>query len=240
MTAEININNASIEFCIYSGMSRSLKNKIINIATGGQVAKDNQGRIVVKALQNVSLKIQEGERVALLGHNGAGKTSLLRLIAGAYRPTGGNISVKGSIGSLIDISLGIDAEATGIENIYLRSALLGATKKETKRSIDEIVDFSGLGSYVDMPVRTYSAGMQFRLAFSISTMMRSDILVMDEWLATGDEEFRDKAEAKLQQVVSSSKILVIATHSKELADRVCNKVVKMDHGKITKIEGSNN
>ena len=232
MTAHIHLSHVCVDFPIYNAKGRSLKNRLINAATGGRLAEDPQGRVMIRALEDVSLEIQDGDRVALLGHNGSGKTTLLRVIAGVYRPSAGAISTQGNIGSLIDISLGIDPEATGLENIYIRSALLGLSKAQTDQAIDEIVDFSELGQFIDMPMRTYSSGMQFRLAFAISTVIRPDILLMDEWLSTGDAHFKAKAEARLQEVVAASKILVIATHSPELAERLCNKVVRLEHGRI--------
>ncbi len=228
----IKFNNVSVEFPIFNASQRSLKNAVLNAATGGQLGTDKAGHTLVKALNNISFEMLDGERVGLIGHNGAGKTTLLRLLSGAYHPTSGITSSQGEIGSLIDISLGIDPEATGIENIYIRSRLLGLTKKETDDKLGDIIEFSELGEFIDMPIRTYSSGMHLRLAFAVATMIRPDILIMDEWLSVGDESFQEKAEARLNELISSTKILVIASHSRELLHRTCNRVIWLEHGQI--------
>jgi lipopolysaccharide transport system ATP-binding protein len=235
MTAHIKLRNLSVDFPVFNAKSRSLKNRLVSVATGGKLGEDRSGFMSVRALEDISLTIGVGDRVAILGHNGSGKSTLLRVIAGVYRPSHGDMSISGSVGSLIDISLGIDAEATGIENIYIRCSLLGMPKAQITRLIEDIIDFSELGQFIEMPLRTYSSGMQFRLAFSIATIIRPDILLMDEWLSTGDSHFRDKAENRLMEIVSESKIMLIATHSQELAQRICNKFIRLEHGKVVEI-----
>jgi lipopolysaccharide transport system ATP-binding protein len=232
----IQFNQASVEIPIFNASTRSLTNRLIQVATGGQLTADSQGRVVVKALNDLNFEVKEGERVALLGHNGAGKTSLLRMLSGVYHPTSGQAIVKGEVGSLIDLSLGIDNEATGRENIFIRGALLGLRKSKINAKIEEIIEFSELGDFIDMPVRTYSSGMQLRLAFSVSTIVRPEILLMDEWLSVGDENFKQKAEERLKNLVQSTKILVIATHSRKLAETTCNRVIWLEHGAI-KMDG---
>lgn len=230
--AKILISNASVEFPIYSAKGRALKHFVLNAATGGKLLSDPRGRVVVKALNSINLNLQDGDRLALLGHNGSGKTTLLRMIAGVYKPSSGLIETQGTIGSLIDIFLGTEPEATGLENIYIRAAMLGLSKIETDAIVDDIVDFSGLADFIKMPVRTYSSGMSFRLAFAVSTVCRPDIMIMDEWLATGDAGFQQKVEARLHEVIKASKILVFATHSRELADRICNRIITLEHGNV--------
>jgi lipopolysaccharide transport system ATP-binding protein len=183
-------------------------------------------------MEEVSFEVHDGERVALLGHNGAGKSTLLRAISGVYEPVLGTIEISGSVGSLIDLGLGINAEATGKENVFIRGALLGLSKKDIRHLYDRIVNFSELGDFINMPVRTYSTGMLLRLAFSISTLIRPDILIMDEWLSVGDESFKNKAEERLIELISSSKILVIASHSRELVEKICTRAIWLEHGKI--------
>lgn len=228
----LSFNDVSVDFPIYNANSRSIKNRLLQVATGGQLGADFQGRIIVKALQNISFTIKNGEKVGLIGHNGAGKSTLLRLLSGVYKPTSGNANIIGKTGSLIDISLGIDTEATGRENIYLRAGLLGLTRKQTNQYIDDIIEFSELGNFIDLPLHTYSSGMHLRLAFSISTMVRPEILLMDEWLSVGDEDFKAKAEARMKELVKSTSILVIASHSKELLASVCNRIIWLEHGRI--------
>lgn len=230
--AYIEFQNVGVDFPIYNSSSRSLKKGLMQIATGGQIDSRADGKVTVKALENVSFKIASGDRVGLIGHNGAGKTTLLRMLSGVYHPTHGRIEVKGSIGSLIALSLGIDPEFSGRENIFIRGALLGIGKKEIKSKLEEIIEFSELGEFIDMPVRTYSSGMQLRLAFSVSTIFRPDILLMDEWLSVGDESFKHKAEARMNSLIESTKILVIASHSKDLLENTCNKAIWMEHGRV--------
>ncbi|CNI39120.1 MULTISPECIES: ABC transporter ATP-binding protein [Yersinia] len=230
--AFVEFNNVCVDFPIYNADGRSLKKRLLQVATGGQLGSDQQGRVVVRAIDNLSFVLRDGDRVGLLGHNGAGKSTLLRLLSGAYEPSSGTAKTSGEIGSLIDISLGIDAEATGRENIYLRGGLLGRSRAEITARLDEIIEFSELGDFVDMPVRTYSTGMHLRLAFAVSTIVRPEILLMDEWLSVGDEGFKQKAETRLGEMVQATNILVIASHSKSLVMKTCNRAIWLEHGKI--------
>ncbi len=230
--AFIEFQNVSVDFPIYNANGRSLKKRLMQVATGGQLGADEQGRVVVRALEGLSFRFDDGDRVGLVGHNGAGKSTLLRLLSGVYFPSSGTANISGEIGSLIDISLGISAESTGRENIFLRGGLLGLSRSEIAEQIDAIIDFSELGDFVDMPVRTYSTGMHLRLAFAVSTILRPEILLMDEWLSVGDEGFRHKAEARMSELVRSTNILVLASHSRELVQHTCNKVLWLEHGKV--------
>lgn len=230
--ASIEFKNVCVDFPIYNANGRSLKKRLIQVATGGQLGADQQGRVVVRALEGLSFALKDGDRVGLLGHNGAGKSTLLRLLSGVYEPSSGAARINGEIGSLIDISLGIDPEATGRENIYLRGGLLGMTRSEITAQIDDIIEFSELGDFVDMPLRTYSTGMHLRLAFAVSTIVRPEILLMDEWLSVGDEGFKHKAEVRMTELVQSTNILVIASHSRDLILHTCNRAIWLEHGKI--------
>ena len=235
--ASIKFDNVSVDFPIYNASGRSLKKRLIRVATGGQIGADPHGRVVVRALENLNFTLNDGDRVGLLGHNGAGKRTLLRLLSGVYAPTHGVATIDGEIGSLIDISLGIDPEATGRENIFLRGALLGMSKAALARNIDGIIEFSELGDFIDMPLRTYSSGMHLRLAFAVSTIVRPEILLMDEWLAVGDEGFKHKAEQRMTEMVQSTNILVIASHARDLLMHTCNRILWLEHGQI-KMDGS--
>jgi len=230
--ARIEFNNVSVDFPIYNANGRSLKNHLIKVATGGQLNTDQQGRVLVRALENLTFTLQDGDRVGIVGHNGAGKSTLLRLLSGVYFPSGGSVKINGEIGSLIDISLGIDHEATGRENIYIRGGLLGLSKAVINSNIDEIIEFSELGGFADMPVRTYSSGMHLRLAFAVSTIVHPEILLMDEWLSVGDEGFKQKAKIRMHELVHKTSILVIASHSKEQLLQVCNRIIWLEHGRI--------
>ncbi|GLC98055.1 putative o-antigen/lipopolysaccharide transport ATP-binding protein ABC transporter RfbE [Cupriavidus sp. TA19] len=230
--ASVKFEDVSVDFPIYNASGRSLKKRLIQVATGGQLGADPHGRVVVRALEGLTFSLKDGDRVGLLGHNGAGKSTLLRLLSGVYVPSSGSARIHGEIGSLIDISLGIDPEATGRENIYLRGGLLGMSRTQINQRIDEIIDFSELGDFVDMPLRTYSSGMHLRLAFSVSTIVRPEILLMDEWLSVGDEGFRHKAESRMKELVQATNILVIASHSRELVQHTCNRAIWLEHGKV--------
>jgi lipopolysaccharide transport system ATP-binding protein len=230
--AFIEFDSACVDFPIYNASGRSLKKRLIQVATGGQLGANDQGRVIVRALENLTFTLRDGDRVGLLGHNGAGKSTLLRLLSGVYAPSSGTARINGETGSLIDISLGIDPEATGRENIFVRGILLGMKKSEIASKLDEIIEFSELGEFIDMPVRTYSSGMHLRLAFAVSTTVRPQILIMDEWLSVGDEGFKHKAEARMTELVKATNILVIASHSRELVMHTCNRVIWLEHGKI--------
>lgn len=229
--AHITFEHVNIDFPIYNAKNRSLKNKVMQAATGGKVSFGAEGT-VIRSLEDVSFEIKEGERVGLIGHNGAGKSTLLRALSNVYAPTSGSATIDGEIGSLVDIGLGIDGEATGRENIFIRGALLGLRRKEIERQFDEIVEFSELGEFINMPVRTYSSGMHLRLAFAVATIIRPEILLMDEWLSVGDASFNEKAEKRLNDLVQSSRILVIASHSRELIERTCNRAMWFEHGRL--------
>jgi lipopolysaccharide transport system ATP-binding protein len=230
--AHINFKNVNIDFPIYSSSGRSIKHQLIQVATGGKIRSDSQGKIIINALDSISFELNNGDRVGVIGHNGSGKSTLLRAISGVYAPTSGEVDIAGGVGSLIDISLGIDSEATGIENIYLRGAYLGLTKADIDNKKDEIINFSELGEFINMPIRTYSTGMQMRLAFSIATTQIHEILIMDEWLSVGDESFGRKAETKMNEILDSTKIMVLASHSRDLILKTCNRVIWLEHGKL--------
>lgn len=229
--AHIIFEHVNVDFPIYNARNRSLKNTVMQAATGGKVSFGAEGT-VIRSLEDVTFQIHEGERIGIVGHNGAGKSTLLRALSNVYAPTAGRAEIVGEIGSLVDISLGIDGEATGRENIFIRGALLGLKKSEIEKRFDEIVEFSELGEFINMPVRTYSSGMHLRLAFAVATIIRPEILLMDEWLSVGDASFNEKAERRLNDLVKSSRILVIASHSRELIEKTCSRAMWFEHGRL--------
>lgn len=170
--------------------------------------------------------------MGLIGPNGSGKTTLIRALAGVYDPSAGRIRADGVIVPMFDIGLGFDDEGTGYENIYIRGLIMGLTKEQISKRIDEIAEFSGLGEYLDMPIRTYSAGMSLRLMFAIATSVQGDIILMDEWLTVGDAEFRQKANARLRQLTEQSGILVLASHDTDLLRQTCNVAMYLANGKM--------
>lgn len=232
MTAHILAEKLSVEFPIFENSHRSLKNTVMHLTTGGRIGVNAGKHPVVSALNEIDFDIREGDRVGLVGHNGSGKTTLLRVLSGVYAPVRGRLTIKGRIASLLDVSMGMDPDATGFENIYLRGIMDGLLPSVIKSKTDEIADFTGLGDYLNLPVRTYSSGMQLRLAFAISTSVEADILVMDEWLSVGDAEFSQKAASRLNDLVDKASILVIASHSPELVAKVCNRKIHLEHGVI--------
>jgi lipopolysaccharide transport system ATP-binding protein len=224
----------TVDYPLFDFNGRSIRSTLLHTATGGQiVSKDNENKVsVVRALDRVSFEFNVGDRVGLVGHNGSGKSTLLKILAGAYEPTSGALEVHGKVASMLSISVGLDAEATGYENIYLRGSLMGLKPHETDKLIGEICDFAELGDYIDLPIRTYSSGMWMRLAFAISTSIPADIILMDEWLSAGDAGFSVKANQRIEDLVDQAKILVLASHSPDLVRRSCNRILRMEHGFI--------
>jgi lipopolysaccharide transport system ATP-binding protein len=228
-----------VEFPIYGMTSqRSLKKNLINAATGGILAKDVSDRVVVRALDHLSFEFFEGDRVGLIGHNGSGKTTLLQVLAGIYEPVSGQIHVNGRVTSMLGITLGMDSEVTGYDNILLRGRLMGLSRRDILKSLDEIADFSGIGNYLNLPLRTYSSGMAMRLAFSIATSVDADIILMDEWLSAGDADFVKKAEDRLTKLVRNARLVVIASHNHSMIREKCNVVLTLEHGRVASLERS--
>jgi lipopolysaccharide transport system ATP-binding protein len=222
--AHIKLHEASVEIPVYSNHNRSIKNSLLK-----KLMKDKVLPHSVKALNNITLDLKDGDRLGVLGPNGAGKSTLLRTIAGVYLPTSGTVEVKGRVASLIDLSLGMDGEATGYENIRMRGIMMGLSLKQIRSMEDEIADFSGLGDFLHLPIRTYSSGMHMRLGFAVSTAVEADIILMDEWLSVGDSEFILKAEKRLENFIGRSSILVIASHSEELIQKTTNQMLRLKH-----------
>jgi ABC-type polysaccharide/polyol phosphate transport system ATPase subunit len=231
----LRLRNISVEFPIYQGSSRSLKKALLATSTRGNLAKDGLDRISVRALDGVSFDVENGDRLALIGPNGAGKTTLLKLLAGVFEPTQGSFASSGRVSSLLDTSVGLQSDATGRENIILRGMFMGLRPREMRDMAPEIAEFTELGHYLDMPVRTYSAGMMIRLAFAIATCVPPDILIMDEWLTAGDAKFLEKAQRRIEGYVRASSILVLASHSMALVEQWCNRGILLDHGHVAVI-----
>ena len=202
------------------------------MSVGGRFQTARANRVVVRALDRLSLELHDGDRMAIIGHNGAGKSTLLRTIAGVYEPQSGEVEIEGRVVALFDLNLGIDVEMTGYENIRMRGLMLGMDDQQITSIIPEIEEFTELADFLKVPVRTYSTGMMMRLAFAISTYVHPEILVMDEWLSTGDARFLHKAERRLNDVVDRAKILVLATHSIGFIKTVCNRAILLHQGRI--------
>ena len=230
--AHISIRNLSVEFAVFGSSARSLKNTIVAQATGGKVMSGARDIVAVRAIDALNLEIKDGDRIGLVGHNGSGKTTLLRVLSGIYKPIAGSIRIEGKVGTLLDPQAGMDAEATGIENIYLRGYVLGMTKRQIEEQIDDIADFTDLGDFLHLPMRTYSAGMAARLAFGISTAIHNDILLIDEGIGAGDAAFQEKAQKRIESLFERTAIVLLASHSEDLINRFCNRRLQMEHGKL--------
>lgn len=233
--SSIILDDCSLDLPIYGTINRSLKGAFMSSATGGRIASASRHITIVQALRNITLDIRPGDRVGLVGHNGAGKSSLLRLMSGIYEPTSGHVQVTGRVSSFINLGLGMDMEATGSENIVLCGLMFGMGFDEIQERLPAIQAFSGLGDFLDMPVRTYSSGMMMRLVFSIVTSVDAEILLMDEWLSVGDADFSVLAQRRLAEMVDAASILVLASHESGILDRLCNVLVRLEHGAIVDI-----
>ena len=228
----IELDHVHLSYQIYTIRAQSLRNAVMNLAVGGRLLRDSRDIIHVRALEGISFTLEEGDRLGIMGHNGSGKTTLLKVLAGIYEPTHGTITVRGTLSSMLDIGLGMDVEGTGLDNIKMLARMRGMRAKEIQAAIPEIVEFSDLGAYINLPLKTYSSGMFMRLLFAVATSFAPDILILDEWLGAGDEHFVDKAKARMSNFVGRSRAVVIASHSRDLVEMVCNKVLVLQHGRI--------
>ena len=239
---KISARDLALDFPIYDVASRSLKQMLMvrpiaNVFrgashVGGSIATGASGTVVVRAIDHMSFEIGKGERVGLIGHNGAGKTTLLRTMAGIYEPTGGMLETVGHVMPLFNLMEGMMPDATGREFIRIRGILLGLEPHQLDALTEEVIEFCELGSYIDMPVRTYSTGMLVRLAFALSTSVTSDILLFDELIGAGDARFVTKAQERLKSFVERSNIVVVASHSRAILDQWCNRLFLFEHGKL--------
>jgi lipopolysaccharide transport system ATP-binding protein len=222
--AFIHLQNVSVQIPVFSNHSRSIKNSFLKKFS-------NKKNLIksVTALNSINLDLKDGDRLGIMGPNGSGKSTLLRTIAGVYQPTSGTIKIQGRIASLIDISSGMEMEATGFENIRIRGVMMGMKLKQIKLVEEEIADFTELGKYLEFPIRTYSTGMHMRLGFAVSTTIPADIVLMDEWLSVGDSNFLIKAEKRLQDYIKKSSILVIASHSEKLISKLTTQTLCLEH-----------
>ena len=230
----IEANNVGIEFPVATSNARSFRHFAIRTASrvGGKVSKNEGSFRFVQALDDVSFKLKQGDRLGLIGHNGAGKTTLIRVLAGIYEPTSGSLRMIGRNVPMFDIGLGMDDEASGYENIRIRGLVLGLTPEEIEARVPEIAEFAELGDYLELPIRTYSSGMLLRLVFSIAASIHGDIILMDEWIAVGDANFRKKTHARLQEITSHSGIVVLASHDQGLLRDTCNLGLYLDGGRV--------
>jgi ABC-2 type transport system ATP-binding protein len=230
--ARIDLDQVFVEFPVYNVNARSLKKQFLHLATGGAVVQDAMQHITINALNDISLSIEHGDRVGLIGHNGAGKSTFLRLLSKIYEPTRGQLNIHGHVSPMLDLMQGIEPELTGYENIMIRGILLGLTRSQIKVQSQDIADLTGLGDYLAMPTRTYSSGMLLRLAFAITVSIKPDILLIDEIFGAGDSEFRKKAQERMVSLLDQSSIVIMANHTDEIIKEFCTKVLLLEAGKL--------
>ncbi|MDE1900057.1 MAG: ABC transporter ATP-binding protein [Alphaproteobacteria bacterium] len=235
MTALLTFDDVTIQYPIYNSRNMSLRNQLIRIGTGGRIETEAGHVQIVTALRGATFEIRQGDAVGLIGHNGAGKSTLLRTMAGVYTPMHGRITRQGRVATMLDLGAGMDPDLSGYENITRMSMLLGLKKAEIAANLADIEAFTELGNFLQLPVRTYSAGMTTRLLFAVATSTKPDILLVDEMFGTGDAEFQHKAKARMENLLQSVGIFVFASHSMETVLQYCNRFFFLEHGTIKEI-----
>jgi len=226
----ISTRGACVDFPIFDAKSRSLKKSVIGLV-GGNIASGSKVPII-EALRDITLDLQHGSRVGLVGHNGAGKSTLLRLLAGIYEPTRGTARIDGRVAPVFDLGVGMDPEISGLENIMIRGLFLGMSRKQMEARVDDIAEFTELGDFLGMPLRTYSTGMRVRLALGVVTSIDPEILLLDEGIGAVDAAFLEKSKKRLSELVDRAGLLVFASHSDEFLRELCDTAIWMEHGSI--------
>jgi ABC-2 type transport system ATP-binding protein len=225
--ASIELRNVTVDLPIYGAHNMNLKGRVANF-----LARRETEIEVIRALNNVSLSIKDGDRIGIVGPNGAGKTTLLRVMAGILKPSQGEVTIQGSVVSMIDQGLGMDPQCSGIENIFRRGIFLNQSTQQMQSRVDDIIEFSGLGDRIRHPLYTYSSGMRARLAFSIATSVEPEILIIDEGIGAADEEFSIRASSRLDSFINNAGILILSSHSKELVQMWCTNSITLNQASI--------
>jgi ABC-type polysaccharide/polyol phosphate transport system ATPase subunit len=235
--AKVVLENVRVDFPIYGAQQRSLRTTIVQRATGGLIHREgrHKERVVVRALSDVSLRLDEGDRLGLIGHNGSGKSTLLKVIAGIYEPIVGTRIVEGRVTPLFEMMPGLELEDSGYENIFTAGMLLGMSRDQVESKIPEIEELCELGEYLSLPVRTYSAGMTARLGFALVTALEPSVLLLDEGFGARDLRFAEKARRRTNEFIERSRILVLASHSEEMIKSMCNKAALMQEGQLVAV-----
>ncbi|CNK83971.1 ABC transporter ATP-binding protein [Yersinia alsatica] len=235
--ARICLEDVSLDYPIYNARAFSLRHKLAKAVTGGRILSDAGNTTIVRALSNINLEINKGDRVGIIGHNGAGKTTLLRCISGIYQPTSGKLYREGTLGAYLEIGAGLEPELSGYDNIRRLLMLRGIYNKyQFEVLAADILTFSELNDFINLPVRTYSSGMQTRLIFSTITAETPEIMVMDEFFGAGDTQFQKKATERLNSNINQASILIFASHDMALLKRMCNRFFLLNHGNIKEVE----
>ncbi|NBO54797.1 MAG: ABC transporter ATP-binding protein [Actinobacteria bacterium] len=223
--ASIELKNVTVDLPIFGAHNMNLKGRFANF-----LARRESAIEVIRALHLVSLSVQDGDRIGIVGPNGAGKTTLLRVMAGILKPSQGEVTIQGTVVSMIDQSLGMDPQCSGLENIFRRGIFLNQNTQQMQGRVNDIVEFSGLGARIRHPLYTYSSGMRARLAFSIATSIEPEILIIDEGIGAADEEFSERASVRLDAFLKNAGILLLASHSNQLIESWCNKKIHINTG----------
>ena len=235
--ALIKLTNVTVDYPIFNQYrDRSIKNKIFGSLIGGNIHSDNSKNKYIRALENINLTINSGDRFGFCGLNGSGKSTLLKVLSGSIIPTNGTVTREGKVSSLIEFSMGLDGELTAVENITLRAGIKNMNKEDIKKFIEDVLSFAELEKFSDIQISQYSAGMCLRLAFAMSTYDYSDILILDEIIFVGDSSFEEKIKLRLDKLISNAKILIIATHNNNLLKKYCNKIIELKNEKIYSIK----
>ena len=229
----IKVSNATVRFNLASEKVDNLKEYVIKVIKGELLFSE------FYALRNINLDVYKGDSLAIIGKNGSGKSTLLRLICGILKPYEGTVETVGSIAPLIELGAGFNSSLTARENIYLNGAILGYDKKFLQKYFEEIVEFAEIDEFIDVPVKNYSSGMTARLGFSIATVVKPDILIVDEVLAVGDKDFRKKCEERMEKMISGNTTLIYVSHDSNSVRKLCKKAIWLDHG-IIKMSGETN
>lgn len=235
MSALLKFEDVTIQYPIYNSRNMSLRHQLVRIGTGGRIENDASKVQLVTAIKNASFTIKDGDSVALIGHNGAGKSTMLRTMAGVYVPILGQVTRQGRVATVLELGTGMDPELSGYENIVRMSKLMGLSNADIERNTLEITAFTDLGDFLELPVRTYSSGMATRLMFAVATSTKPDILLVDEMFGTGDAEFQARAKKRMEELLSTVGIFVFASHSNELVKTYCNRFFFLEHGVVREI-----
>ncbi|RAZ80291.1 ABC transporter ATP-binding protein [Mesorhizobium atlanticum] len=225
----IKLDNVSLVYKLHEKLTLSAPDRRIN-GTGGTIQESGRKQFV-RALDDISFELSAGDRLGLVGPNGAGKTTLLKVLYGIYEPSGGTVAIKGKVDALFNINLGFRAEATGRRNIVLRGLINGWSEAEIEEKMEDIIAFSELGDFIDLPFKAYSQGMAARLAFSVATALDPEILLMDEWIGAGDASFQTKAKRRMDELAEKAGIIILASHSESLLNNLCTKLLTLRNGR---------
>lgn len=232
---KLEFRNVTVQYPVYNSRSMSLRNQLMRISTGGLIENEAGHISIVTALKEVSFSLSDGDAVALIGHNGAGKSTMLRTMAGVYVPVAGEVLRTGRVATVLELGAGMDPELSGYENIIRMGVLMGMSMREIQDRTAEIEEFTQLGDFLQLPVRTYSSGMSTRLMFAVATSTQPDILLVDEIFGMGDAEFQVKAKQRMERLIKSVGIFVFASHNNDLIKAYCNRFFRLEHGAVHEI-----